>query len=71
MGGLAERLQGMEAETYDACGEAQFVLGFGVVGGQHLSRGLAGLGWVVVGTGEEEQSEAGQDRFQNGGWERG
>jgi hypothetical protein len=36
---LAECLQRVEAEADDFRGEADFIVGFGVVGGEHLSGG--------------------------------
>ena len=69
-GGLAERFEGLEAEADDVGGEAEFVLGFGVVGSEHLGRGFAGRGHVAGGAGEEEFGEVGEDGFQDGGGER-
>ena len=47
----------------------QFVLGFRMVGPEHLERGLAGGGGVAVGADEEQGGEAGEDGFQDGGGE--
>ena len=41
-GSLAEGFQGLEAEADDFGGEAEFVLGFGVVDSEHLEGGEAG-----------------------------
>ncbi len=53
-GGLAERFERLKAEADDVGGEPEFVLGFGVVGSEHLGRGFAGRGHVAGGAGEEE-----------------
>ena len=62
-GGLAERLERVEAEAYDVGGETEFVLGLGVVSGEHLGRGLAGSGDVAGGAHEEESRRGGSGRF--------
>ena len=69
-GGLAERFEGLEAEADDVGGEMEFVLGLGIVGREHLGRGLAGGVHVAGGAGEEQRGEAGEDGFQDGGWDR-
>ena len=65
-GGLAERFKRLEAEADDVGGEAEFVLGFGVVGAEHLGGGLARGGHVPGGAREEECAEGGEDGFQDG-----
>ena len=69
-GGLAERFEGLEAEADDVGGEMEFVLGLGIVGREHLGRGFAGGVHVAGGAGEEQRGEAGEDGFQDGGWDR-
>jgi hypothetical protein len=69
-GGLAERFERLKAEADDVGGEAEFILGFGVVGAEHLGRGFAGRGHVAGGAGEEEPGEVGEDGLQHGGGER-
>jgi hypothetical protein len=68
---LAERLQSMEAEADDFGGEAEFVLGFRMVAGEHLRRRVVGGGQITAGAGKKEHGEAGQDRVQNGAREHG
>ena len=55
-GGLAEGFERVEAEADDVGGEAEFVLGLGVVGGEHLGGGVAGGGSSFRGAGEEQRA---------------
>ncbi len=57
----------MNAEADDLGGEAEFVLGFGVVGGEHAGRGVAGGGDVAAGGTEEEHGEAEEEGLQDDG----
>ena len=66
MAGLGECLQGVEAEADDGRREAEFVLGFRVVGGEHVGGGVPCFVCVSGGAGEEEKGEPGEDRFQDG-----
>jgi hypothetical protein len=56
----------VEAEADHLGGEVEFVLDFRVVGGEHLTGGLVPGAYVAGGTGEEEESDAAQDRVQDG-----
>jgi hypothetical protein len=69
-GGLAERFERVKAEADDVGGETEFVLGLRVVGGEHLSGGLAGGGDVAGGAGEEERGEVGEHGFHDSGGKR-
>jgi hypothetical protein len=65
-GGLPKRFQGLEAEADDVGGEAEFVLGFRMVGAEHLGGRLTRGGHVPGGACEEERAEADDDGFQDG-----
>lgn len=57
--------------TGDLGGEAEFLFGFDVVGGEQTDDGLAGGFPVARGGGEEVVEEAGQDGFQEDGGDVG
>lgn len=64
--GIAERFQGVQLKADDLGGKAEFIRRFGVVGGEHLTGGVACRGHDAIGSGEEKRGKAADDRVQNG-----